>query len=83
MASTSARPDWVSMIPVNEQPKQPADRAAFFDFDAMIALAELWGWDPETSFVIAAQLKMNGITASQAALDVQRCAGAGAVMKSE
>jgi hypothetical protein len=69
------------MIPVNEQPKQPADRAAFFDFDAMIAPAERWGWDPETSFVIAAQLKMNGNHGESGALDVQRCAGAGAVLK--
>jgi hypothetical protein len=38
----------------------------FFDFHALVVLAELWGWEPHDAFIVAAMMRSNGITAGQA-----------------
>ena len=48
----------------SEQDRQ--ERVAFLDFDDMVVTVRLWGWPPEVAFVMAAQLRSNGISASQA-----------------
>jgi hypothetical protein len=38
----------------------------FLDFDVMVALAELWGCEPQAAFIVAAVLRSNGMSANQA-----------------
>jgi hypothetical protein len=44
----------------------PMPGEAIKEIDELITVARSWGWDPETSFIVAAQLRGNGMSASEA-----------------